>query len=402
MRNLASCIQSVDDARYFAQRRLPRSLFQSYEAGSGSNITARANVAAFEEIFFRPRCAVSHPRRDQRTTVLGHQLSMPVIASSVGMLGLGHSDGEVGVARAAGTAGTIMFVSGATTTPIEEIMTAATGPIFYQLYYIGGRDASAPIIERVKRAGCHGLVITVDAAVPLKAQDRPYRDRAVLPAGLDVRSAVRFAPQVVTRPAWLLDFLRRGHRHLSMPMALRSDGSPMGIPEALSLTYRETPTWEDLAWIRERWDGPMVVKGVLTAADARRAVAEGVDGIVVSNHGGNGLDGATPTLRVLPEIVDAVDGHVDVILDGGVHRGTDVVKAVAVGATAVSLGRAYVFALMAAGEPGVRRIFELFREQIDDALAFLGCQSMGELGPSYLEHGGVVPKVLAPHTARVT
>jgi isopentenyl diphosphate isomerase/L-lactate dehydrogenase-like FMN-dependent dehydrogenase len=327
---------------------------------------------------------------------------MPVIASSVGMLGLGHSDGEVGVARAAGAAGTIMFVSGATTTPIEEIMTAATGPIFYQLYYIGGRDASAPIIERVKRAGCHGLVITVDAAAPLKAQDRPYRDRAVLPAGLDVRNAVRFAPQVVTRPAWLLDFLRRGHRHLSMPMALRSDGSPMRIPEALSLTYRETPTWEDLAWIRERWDGPMVVKGVLTAADARRAVAEGVDGIVVSNHGGNGLDGATPTLRVLPEIVDAVDGHVDVILDGGVHRGTDVVKAVAVGATAVSLGRAYVFALMAAGEPGVRRIFELFREQIDDALAFLGCQSMGELGPSYLEHGGVVPKVLAPHTARAT
>ncbi|HTD09378.1 MAG TPA: alpha-hydroxy acid oxidase, partial [Solirubrobacteraceae bacterium] len=351
------------------------------------NITARANIAAFEEIFFRPRCAVSHSSRDQRTTVLGHQLSMPVIASSVGMLGLGHSDGEVGVARAAGAAGTIMFVSGATTTPIEEIMAAATGPIFYQLYYVGGRDASAAIIERVKRAGCHGLVVTVDAAAPLKPQDRPYRDRAALPAGLDVRSAVRFAPQILARPAWLLDFLRRGHRHLSMPMALRGDGSPMRIFEASSLMYSETPTWEDLAWIRERWDGPIVVKGVLTAADARRAVGEGVDGIVVSNHGGNGLDGAAPTLRVLPEIVDAVDGRVDVLLDGGVRRGTDVVKAIAVGATAVSLGRAYVFALMAAGEPGVLHIFELFRNQIDDALAFLGCQSVGELGPSHLEHG---------------
>jgi isopentenyl diphosphate isomerase/L-lactate dehydrogenase-like FMN-dependent dehydrogenase len=387
MRNLASRIQSVDDARYFAQRRLPRSLFQSYEAGSGSNITATANVAAFEEIFFRPRCAVSHSSRDQRTTVLGHQLSMPVIASSVGMLGLGHSDGEVGVARAAGAAGTIMFVSGATTTPIEEIMAAATGPIFYQLYYVGGRDASAAIIERVKRAGCHGLVITVDAAAPLKAQDRPYRDRAVLPAGPDVRSTARFAPQVLARPAWLLDFLRRGRRHLSLPMALRGDGTPMRISEAAALMYRETPTWEDLAWIRERWDGPIVVKGVLTAPDARRAVAEGVDGIVVSNHGGNCLDGAAPTLRMLPEIVDAVDGRIDVLLDGGVRRGTDVVKAIASGATAVSLGRAYVFALMAAGEPGVRHIFELFRKQIDDALAFLGCQSIGELGASYLEHG---------------
>ncbi|MDP8908961.1 MAG: alpha-hydroxy-acid oxidizing protein [Chloroflexota bacterium] len=381
----AAKIESVADARDLAARRLPKGIFQMFEAGSGSNATMDENTQAFRDIMFRPRAAVFTEQRDLRTTVLGHELSMPAIVSSVGFLAVGHRDGEAGVARAAGDAGTIQFVSGVTNTPIEEIMAAASGPVFYQLYYIGGREASAPIIERVKRAGVSGLVLTVDTATVARPRDRHYSERAAVPTAINLREALRFAPQALAKPRWLGDYLRRGPIEPQVPMGLRADGTPMGMFEGIGKIYQQTPAWEDLAWIREHWDGPIVVKGILTAEDARRAVAEGVDAIVVSNHGGNVLDGSVPTLRVLPEIVDAVGDEIEVLMDSGVRRGTDVVKAVALGAKAVLLGRAYVYPLLAAGEPGVRRILELFRQQIDEALAFLGVQSIHDLDASFLD-----------------
>jgi len=385
MSKIVSRIQSVEDARLLAERRLPKGIYQMFEAGSGSNVTMQRNEEVFREVLFRPRGAVFHPERDLSTTVLGHRISMPAIVSSVGFLKTGHRDGEAGVARAAGAAGTIQFVSGVTSTPIEEITAAATGPVFYQLYYIGGRDASAPIIERVKAAGVQGLVLTVDTPTVARPRDLPYTERAGVPQGVTLRDAIRFLPQLVTKPAWTWDLIRDGIREPQVAMGLRPDGTPMGLFEGISHIYEQTPAWEDLPWIRRHWDGPIVIKGILTVEDARRAVAEGVDAIVVSNHGGNVLDGSVPTLPVLPEIVDAVGDKIEVLLDSGVRRGTDVLKALALGARAVLLGRAYVYPLLAAGEPGVRHILELFRQQIDEGLAFLGARSIHELDPSFLE-----------------
>jgi isopentenyl diphosphate isomerase/L-lactate dehydrogenase-like FMN-dependent dehydrogenase len=384
MRDVVSKIQSVADAEYFAKKRLPAALFQTYEAGSGSDATARANTQAFEDVKFRPRAAVFNPSRNLRTTVLGHEISMPILASSVGMLKIGHQDGEAGVARAAGNAGTIAFTSGATGAPIEEVMAKATGPVFYQLYYFGGRDKSAAIIERVKKAGVSGLVLTVDTAAPVLARERLPRERRVLPASNGFRDAAKFAPQLLTKPAWTRDFLRSG-REIPMPMSLREDGSPMGVFESFPGMYQQTPAWDDIAWMREYWDGPIVIKGIVTAEDARRAVDLGATAVVVSNHGGNALDGTLPTLQALPEVVAAVGDEVDVLLDSGVRRAPDVLKAMALGAKAVLLGRAYVYGLMAAGEPGVERIFELFRQGMDDSLKFLGVQSPGELDESFLK-----------------
>lgn len=379
-------IQSVEDARDLAKRRVPASVYQMFEAGSGSNITAIRNEEVFDELHFRPRNAVSKPSRDISTTVLGHKISMPAIVSSVGFLGVAHSDGEAGVARAAGDAGTIQFVSGVTTTPIEKIMDNASGPVFYQLYYVGGRDASAPIIERVKQAGVSGLVLTVDTPTIARPKDVLWKERRAVPADVSVKELLKFAPQVVTKPGWALDIARSNGVQLpDISMALRPDGSTMGFWEGIGKIYEETPAWEDLPFIRRHYDGPIVLKGILTVEDAERAVREGVDAIVVSNHGGNVLDGSVPTLQALPRIVDAVGDKIEVLVDSGVRRGTDVLKAVSMGAKAALLGRAYVYPLMAAGEPGVRHILDLFGRQIDEGLAFLGAESLDELDRSYLD-----------------
>ncbi|MDQ3778233.1 MAG: alpha-hydroxy-acid oxidizing protein [Actinomycetota bacterium] len=386
---VATRMQSVGDAHYFAERRVPKGIFQMFEAGSGSNVTMRENRRAFEEVMFRPRAAVFHRERDLRTTVLGHELSMPVIVSSVGFLSIGHPDGEAGVARAAGAAGTIQFLSGVTNTPVEDVIAAASGPVFYQLYYIGGREASGPIIDRAKAAGAAGLVIIADTATTARPRERLYPERASVPAAVTPREAIRFAPQVLAKPRWGLEFLRGARRTGSleplMAMGLHPEGTPMKFFEAVGRIYEETPAWEDIPWIRDRWDGPLVIKGILTVEDARRAVDVGADAIVISNHGGNVLDGSVPTLPVLPEIVEAVGDEIEVLMDSGVRRGVDVVKALALGAKAVLLGRAYVYALLAAGEPGVHHMLQLFRQQIDEALAFLGVKSVDELDPTYLE-----------------
>jgi isopentenyl diphosphate isomerase/L-lactate dehydrogenase-like FMN-dependent dehydrogenase len=355
-----------------------------FEGGVGAGTTARRNVAAFEELCFSPRVARFHPRRDISTTLFGHHVSMPVVLSSIGALGLGHRDAEPGVARAAGRNGLIQFVSGATLTSIEEITAAASGPIFYQLYYFGGRDASEGIIRRARNAGCAGLVLTVDAPVPppMSREISPHL-RHFLPREINFSNVVRFFPQALRRPAWTLDFIRSGC-NLSVAMALGQDGHPLTLSKAFPLMYQGMPQWDDVAWIRDRWHGKLIIKGILAREDAERAVSLGVDGIVVSNHGGNSLDGSVPTINVLPEIVAAVGGRFDVLLDGGVRRGTDVVKALALGAKGVGLGRAYVYPFLAAGEAGVQRILEIFREDIDRTVALLGSASITELTPNHL------------------
>ena len=389
MRDVTARIRSVDDARELARRRVPKGIFQYYDGGSGSDVTTRANLAAFEQVLFRPHVARWYPERDLRTTICGHELSMPVGLSSCGQLAIGHRDGESGVARAAGAARTLMFVSGATSTPIEEIMAVATGPIFYQLYYLGGRERSEAILERVKRAGVQGIVLTVDSAAPSRGPRLlPYRERARVPEGMGITEAIRFAPQALRRPRWLADFVRDGMPAPWVAMALNDEGKPMHrFDGGIKAMYKETPRWEDIPRLRELWHGPLVVKGILRPDDARRAVAEGADAIVVSNHGGNYLDGSMPSLRALPEIVAAVGDEIEILFDSGVRRGIDVIRALALGARAVMLGRGYVWAHLAAGEPGVRHMLELFRQQVDDGLAYLGVRSLDELEPSLLDIG---------------
>ena len=267
MSTVASRIQSVDDAAYFAQRRLPRFLYQKIEAGSGSGVTVRANVQAFEEVSFRPRAAVSVPQRDIGARVLGFDISMPVIISPAGGLRVGHRDGEVGVARAAGAAGTIEIVSTVTATSIEDITRASTGPIFYQLYYIGGRAGAEATIERAKQSGCKALVVTVDSPVATSVE-RPYSQRAYSPTATNLKETLRILPQLLSRPGWLWDFVRDGAM-TNAPMGRKPNGLPMSVFECLGAIFGESPVWADMPWIREQWGGPLVIKGIVTVEDAR-------------------------------------------------------------------------------------------------------------------------------------
>ncbi|MGA8719408.1 MAG: alpha-hydroxy acid oxidase [Solirubrobacteraceae bacterium] len=397
MRAIESKILSVDDAEYLARRRLPKALVQGLEVGYPETSFAR-NLAAFSEIRLRPRAAVFHPRRDLRTTVLGHEIAMPVIIAPTGNIRILHPDGEPGVARAAGAAGTIQCVSTFTGYPIEEITAAATGPVFFQLYFVGGRANAEANIDRARRAGCQALVITVDSAARPRSK-YGVRDRAYLPSSIDARSALRFLPQVSVRPRWLLDFFR-DRMNIEAAMVAGADGRPMPIAAAAARLPLEVPLWEDLSWIREQWPGPIVVKGLLTADDARRAVDLGAAAVVVSNHGGHMLPATAPTMHVLPEVIEAVGDQVEVLLDSGVRRGEDVVKAVSLGARAVLIGRGYLWAHAAAGEAGVRRILEVFREGIDATLALVGCPSIAALDPSFIDSRGSLCSAVQP-TVRI-
>lgn len=354
---------------------------QSFENGSGDLETLRANREAFRAVKFRPRGGGTPVApRSLRTSVLGHAIDTPLIAASVGQLGAAHPDGEAGVARAFGRAGSIQFVSGFTSTPIETIMDAASGPVYYQLYYFGEERAAVErTIERVQRAGCAGLVICIDsAAAQTPARNLPIDERRFAPTQPTVQDAFRFAPQLVTKPRWVTDFLRgRVARHAAM--ALDASGEPMPFATALERHFIKTPTWADLGWLRQLWDCPVVIKGALTVEDARRAVDVGATGVVVSNHGGNRLDGTMPSLWALPPIVDAVGDEIDVLFDSGIRSGTDVIKALAIGAKAVLLGRAYLYPLVAAGEPGVARILDIFEHEMCAALSLLGCGTLGHL-----------------------
>jgi len=381
VRDLRQKIRSVADAEHFARRRLPRTLVHRIEGGAGQGLTVAANSKVYETVQFRPRAGIWTPLRSLATTVLGHTVSLPVLTAPVTNLRVFHRDGEVGLARAAGDAGTIACIGAFSGYPIEAIAAATTGVLFFQLYFVGGRDAAETLVARVRDAGVAALVVTLDAPMWTR------RERLVTERVPDLRPGrrafLRLTPQVLARPGWGLGFLRDGLR-VDAPMALRSDGRPMSMRHASGTSAKHPPTWDDLRWLREQFGGPIVVKGVLTADDARRAVAEGAAAVVVSNHGGNTLDGLPTSLEVLPEIVAAVGDEVEVLVDGGIRRGSDVVKALALGARAVLLGRPFMWANAAAGSAGVSCVFDIFRREIDATLAVLGCTSVTELDESYV------------------
>lgn len=372
---------SIADLRRLARRRLLRMVFDYIDGGAEDERTLRANEAAFAELTWRPRSAVVHPQVDLRTTVLGHELSMPVILAPVGSSRMFWPRGESEAAAAAGAAGTVYTLSTLSGTRLEEVREASAGPCWYQLYLCGGRDVGLAAVARAKAHGYSALVVTIDTPVA-GMRERDVRNGASQLIARRFPDVVPFLPQVLAKPGWLIDFWRDGGL-MSFPNIVLPEG-PMRYGDIAAQLAAAAVSWSDLAWIREAWGGPIVVKGVHTADDARKAVDAGADAVVVSNHGGRQLDGVAATLRVLPEVLEAVGRQVEVLVDGGVRRGADVAKAVALGAKAVLVGRAYAYGLGAAGREGVAKALEILRTELERTLKLLGCPAVAELDRSYL------------------
>ncbi|WP_019819588.1 pre-mycofactocin synthase MftD [Saccharomonospora saliphila] len=369
--------ETVAEARVRARKRVPRSVYLALLAGSEAGHTLRDNVDAFGELGLRPRIADVPAERDQSTTVLGQQLSLPVILSPTGAQAV-HPDGEVAVARAAAASGTALGLSSFASKPVEEVV-AANPATFFQVYWQGGRDTILARLDRAKRAGATALIVTLDWSF---ATQRDWGSPP-LPEKLDARTLARFAPQALARPGWLARYLRRASLpDLTTPnLAAPGEKGPTFFGAYGEWMHTPPPTWDDLAWLRRQWDGGFLLKGVTHPDDARRAVDIGASAVSVSNHGGNNLDSTPATIRLLPSIAHAVGGQLEILLDGGVRRGSDVVKALALGARAVLIGRPYLWGLAAGGERGVHNVLEIFRSGIDSSLRALARASQAELVP---------------------
>ena len=382
-RSLASPrVVNIHDLRHLAQRRLPRVVFDYLDGGAESEVTLRENCRIFDDVTFRPRQAVAIPECDLRTRVLSGDLAFPAILAPIGYSRLMHPGGEVAAAAAAEEAGLAYTLSTISGHKLENVRAASKGPVWYQLYLVGGREVAEAAIDRARRAGFSALVVTIDTPVAGMRERDPRNGMKELLGG-SIFSKLPFLPQMFTHPRWLVSFLIDGGVPKLENIVIPGKG-PMSLMDVTAALARAVVTWEDIRWLKRIWTGPVVVKGVLTADDARRAVDQGAAAMVVSNHGGRQLDGAPATLRVLPEVVAAVNGQAEVLMDGGIRRGSDIVKAICLGARAVLVGRAYAFGLAAAGKPGVARALEILRQDVERTLRLLGCSSVSALNSSYL------------------
>lgn len=378
----ASRVVNIADLRRVAERRVPRAVFDYLDGGAEGEITLRENCRAFEDILFRPRQAVAMDTCDLRTIVLGNEISFPAMLAPVGYSRLMHPEGEVAAARAAGEAGTGYILSTISGHKLEDVKAGTKGFAWYQLYLVGGREAAEGTIERARKAGFSALVVTIDTAVA-GFRERDPRNGVPQLLGSGVFNKFPFLPELFAHPGWLISFLLDGGVPKLQNVVVPGKG-PMPMINVAESLARGAVAWKDLRWIREAWPGPMVVKGVLIADDARRAADEGASAIVVSNHGGRQLDSVSPTIRALPEIVSAVGNRTEVLMDGGVRRGSDIVKALCLGARAVLCGRAYAYGLAAAGHAGVTRAIQILRNDVERTLRLLGCQSVKDLNESYV------------------
>ena len=349
----------VTDLEAVAKSRLPSAVYDYYAGGAEDEQTLAANREAFRHVFLRPRALVGVGEVDPSTTVLGTRVSMPVLIAPTAYQRMAHEEGELATARAAGAAGTLMVASTIATSSLEEIAEAATGPLWFQLYVSPERDLCRDLIQRAEAAGYGAICLTVDTPV-LGRRERDVRNRFALPPGLSLRN---FEGDLARMPRTKL-------------------GS--GFAAAASRLIDATITWDTVGWIRSETKLPVVVKGVIAAADAHLAVEAGVSAIVVSNHGGRQLDGCEPTLRALPNVVEAVAGRVEVLMDGGVRRGTDVLKALGLGARAVLVGRPVLWGLAAGGEAGVRFALEMLRSELVMAMGLAGCPTVDAIGPELI------------------
>lgn len=367
--------ETVAEAQRRARKRLPRSVYLALVAGSEHGLTLADNVNAFGELGFAPHIAGSVGERDATVEVMGQPVALPLLISPTGVQGV-DPEGEVAVARAAAARGIAMGLSSFASKPIEEVI-EANPQTFFQVYWCGSREQMAERLERAHRAGAAGVILTLDWSF---SHGRDWGSPAI-PEQLDLQTLRRHAPEAILRPRWLSRWARAGQLpDLTVPNMVVAGAEPPTFFEAYG-EWMQTPapTWEDVSWIREQWRGPFMLKGVMRVDDARRAVDAGVDAISVSNHGGNNLDGTPASIRALPLIADAVGQEIEVVLDSGIRRGSDIVKAVALGARATMIGRAYLWGLAAEGQAGVENVIDIMRSGIESALLGLGRESVREL-----------------------
>ncbi|MEE4021518.1 pre-mycofactocin synthase MftD [Gordonia sp. PKS22-38] len=369
--------ETVHEAQRRAKKRLPKSVYSSLVAGTQAGITVNDNTQAFNELGFAPHVVGTQPDRELSTTVMGQEISFPVMISPTGVQAV-DPDGEVAVARAAAARGTAMGLSSFASHPVEEV-SAANDKIFFQIYWLGSRDEILARAERAKAAGAKGLIVTTDWVFNV---GRDWGSPEI-PEKVDFPALLKLAPEIAVRPRYALDWVKGGR--INIPDLTAPNLTPPGEPGPTFFgAYGQwmntpPPTWDDLKWLREQWDGPFMVKGITRMDDARRAVDIGASAISVSNHGGNNLDGTPATIRVLGPIADAVGHDIEVLLDGGIRRGSDVTKALALGARAVMIGRAYLWGLAANGQAGVENVLDLLRMGLDSSLMGLGRKSVHEL-----------------------
>lgn len=370
-------MESVAEAQRRAKKRLPPSVYSALLAGHDRGHTYSSNMDAFAELGLAPHVAGLPAERDLATAVMGQPISMPVLISPTGVQAV-HPDGEVAIARASAARGVAMGLSSFASKPIEEVV-AANPQVFFQMYWMDSRETMSMLMERARTAGAVGLIVTLDWTF---SYGRDWGS-PIIPESVNLKAMARFAPEAIRRPRWMLDFAKeRRIPDLTTPnIALPGEPAPTFFGAYGRWMQTPPPSWDDVAWLASQWGGPIMLKGICRLDDARRAVDAGVTAISVSNHGGNNLDTTPAAIRCLPPIVEAVGNDVEVVLDGGIRRGSDVVKAVALGARAVMIGRAYLWGLAAGGQAGVENILDILRMGIDSTMYGLAKASLDELGP---------------------
>jgi pre-mycofactocin synthase len=369
--------ETVAVAQRRAEKRLPGSVYGAIIGGAEKGLSLNDNLTAFDQLGLAPHVAGLQPERGMDVTVMGQSLSMPVIISPTGVQAV-HPDGEVAVGRAAANRGIAMGLSSFGSKSIEEVC-AVNNQVFHQMYWSGGREVMVQRLQRAQAAGAKGIILTLDWSF---SNGRDWGSPWI-PEKLDLKTMIKLSPQALSRPKWLMTYLKT----FSLPdLSAPNMAAPGQKPPAFFGAYYEwmqstPPSWDDIEWLRSQWNGPFMVKGVCRVDDAKRVRDLGATALSVSNHGGNNLDGTPAPIRVLPSIVEAVGGDIDVVLDGGVRRGSDVVKAVALGAKAVMIGRAYLWGLSVNGQAGVENVLDVLRGGIDACLLGLGKAHVNELTP---------------------
>jgi pre-mycofactocin synthase len=367
--------ETVAEAQRRAQKRLPKSVYGALIAGSEKGLSMRDNLDSFDQLGFAPHVAGNSSTREMSVRVMGQDMSMPVMISPTGVQAV-HPQGEVAIARAAANRGIAMGLSSFASKSVEEVA-AVNSQTFFQMYWCGDKDTLVQRMERARAAGAKGLIVTLDWSF---SNGRDWGSPWI-PEKIDLKAMFKLAPEVIVRPKWLWSFAKTGKfPDLVAPnMAKSGEKAPTFFGAYYEWMQTPLPSWEDIAWLREQWGGPFMVKGVSRVDDAKRVVDLGATALSVSNHGGNNLDGTPAPIRALPAVADAVGSQIEVLLDGGVRRGSDVVKALALGARAVMIGRAYLWGLAANGQGGVENVLDVIRGGIDSALLGLGKSHVNEL-----------------------
>jgi L-lactate dehydrogenase (cytochrome) len=366
-------INSIADLRAIARRRIPRAIFEYVDHGSYDELTLTRNRDDFDALQFRQRVLIDVARQSMRTRILGQEAAMPLVIAPTGMTGLVHADGEILAAQAAEAFGVPFTLSTVSICSIEDVRAAVQQPFWFQLYVMRDRGYTQVLLDRAAAAGCPLLMLTVD--IPVSGlRRRDAKNGLAVPPRLTLRNLF----DVATKPAWATQVLF-GKRKTFGNLVDRMPHTGLAtLSQWISTQFDASVTWKDIDWVRERWQGKLVIKGVLDADDARQAASAGVDGLVVSNHGGRQLDGAASTIASLPAVVEAVQGRCEVLVDGGVRSGQDVLKSVALGARAAMTGRGFLYGLGAAGRAGVTQALEIMARELQVSLALTGCNDIAD------------------------